>query len=166
MDITQFLQQQWYSRRYIIELLQDSCIKKNKEIISFLIIGIASVLIDASLYFIFSDYFLLNINISKGMSFVAGATFGFFCNKNITFLNQNQYNFIISLILFIILYAITLSINILINYYSLTFFLFVFLGIWHNIVFSKIIAFLLATSISTVLNYLGMKFIVFKKLNK
>ena len=34
---------------------------KNKEIISFLIIGIASVLIDASLYFIFSDYFLLNI---------------------------------------------------------------------------------------------------------
>lgn len=35
MDITQFLQQQWYSRRHIVNLLQDSCIKKNDTTISF-----------------------------------------------------------------------------------------------------------------------------------
>lgn len=122
-------------------------IKKNKkELIRFLIAGFSAVGVDLISYNILLNF--LNHNIAKGFAFFFGTAIAYLVNKYWTFeKHEKSYREILK---FAFLYSATLIINIITNHYVLIASEFVFL------------AFLIATGISAIINFLGQKFWVFK----
>jgi putative flippase GtrA len=120
--------------------------KINKEIMRFVIAGFAAVSTDLVTYYIMLNFF--KFDIAKMLSFFLGSIVAFMINKYWTFEKyKKSYK---QIILFAILYITTLSVNVIINHFTLYFLEIVFL------------AFLIATGASTILNFLGQKFLVFK----
>lgn len=119
-----------------------------KEILKFLVGGGSAVVTDALVYFLLqssgTDLFW-----AKAVSFVCGSIVGFVINKLWTF-DAKKFS-VIEILKYCLLYACTASINALVNSVVL------------NISSYYILAFLCATGVSTVLNFLGQKFFVFKK---
>ena len=120
--------------------------KNKKELIRFLIAGFSAVGVDLISYNVLLNF--IDYNIAKGFSFFLGTAIAFFINKYWTFeKDEKSYREILK---FALLYSATLTINIITNHYVLIASDFVFL------------AFLIATGISAVINFLGQKFWVFK----
>lgn len=117
-----------------------------KELQRFLIVGFSAVGTDALVYFILINF--LNTEVSKMLSFVSGSFLAFLLNKIWTFENSSSVK--PQIVKFAALYISTLVIN---NYTNS-----MFLELFNNTLF----AFLVATGVSTVLNFLGQKFWVFK----
>lgn len=119
-----------------------------KEVFRFLIGGGSAVLTDWLSY-----RFLLNtgitISAAKVVSYVLGAAVGFVINKFWTFESKQLKKS--EILKYIILYACSAAANTCIN----------------NLVLSlfeiSVLAFLVATGISTVINFIGQKFFVFRK---
>ena len=122
----------------------------SKEIRYFLIIGILTVLIDYLVYFL-SRKFFINTSQAKAFGFISGTVFAFLANRNITFKNHN--NIWGHLYKFLILYSGTLFINITINN-SL-------LNLLTDFHYKVQLSFLITTSTSAVINFIGMKYFVF-----
>ena len=123
--------------------------KNYLEIYRFIIVGIISVSIDFFFYYFFIYFEILDPYNSKRISFILGAIFAFYANRNYVFkVNKKKFS---QYIMFSILYFTSFVIN----------------SIVHDYVFliSKftIIAFLCATFVSTVTNFIGQKFVIFKK---
>jgi putative flippase GtrA len=107
-----------------------------------------AVLIDAVVYYIMVVYQITTPSIAKRISFIVGSIWVFVANKFFTF---KQPKFKISEFpLFALLYTCTLLINSFI----------------HDLVLDQFryegLAFIFATGTSTILNYIGQKWIVFK----
>ncbi len=117
-----------------------------KEIPKFLVTGILAVFTDYCSYLLLSHF--ITIDIAKGISFTLGASVAFILNKFWTF--EYEKKAISAILPFISLYASTLIVNVTLNHFSLIY-----------ISELKTVAFLIATSASTVLNFIGMKFWVF-----
>ncbi len=122
-----------------------------KEIPVFLIVGATTVGVD------FLTYKLLlwtgiDYNPAKAVGFVTGTVFAYAANRLWTFGHvAHKPN---SLPRFCLLYGLTLAANVLIN----RFFLFAL----EVMIQAVQIAFLIATGVSATLNFLGMKFFVFR----
>lgn len=119
-----------------------------KEFIWFLIAGFSAVFTDLSTYY--GLKLLLPIHYAKGISFVLGSIAAFIINKYKTF-EKADFS-ILEILQFTSLYSFTLGANVVVNFLVL-----VFSANW------IFFAFLCATGTSTVLNYIGQKFWVFKK---
>ena len=119
------------------------------EIYKFIIIGIIAVSIDAFVYYLLGNFEFFSYEISKRISFICGAAFAFFFNRSYVF--QSKHKNISQILGFSILYLISF----LCNAFS------------HDFVLNKLaiptVAFIFATAVSTIINYLGQKFIIFKK---
>ena len=124
---------------------------KDYQIIRFLIVGSLTVAIDLLFYFLLL-YFNIDTYISKSISFSLGAVFAFYANKSFTFSNSKAG--LIKFVIFIILYLCTLFINVISNESVLDL-------IGHTNP-SLVLAFIFATILSATINFLGMKYIVFK----
>ncbi|MEC9281062.1 MAG: GtrA family protein [Bdellovibrionota bacterium] len=127
----------------------DEALGKNinkKELQRFLVVGLSAVGTDALVYFILINF--LSTEVAKMLSFVSGSFLAFLLNKIWTF--ENSASVKPQIIKFAILYISTLVIN---NYTNS-----LVLELFNNTLF----AFLVATGVSTVLNFLGQKFWVFK----
>lgn len=118
-----------------------------REILKFLIGGGSAVLIDAVIYAVLKQK--INLSIAKAISYVSGAIVGFTINKLWTF--ESKRFLLSEVIKYIFLYAFSAGVNTLVNRAGLY--------LTDNAVF----AFLCATGMSTVINFLGQKFIVFRK---
>ena len=127
----------------------------NNEIYRFLIVGFLTVLIDFLSYFLLL-YFIISSSFAKTLSFILGASFAYFANNKFTF-KYNIYNKK-NIFLFVVLYVVSLTINVFINE-LLLYLLYAF-----NVKY--FLSFFMATFISASVNYLGMKYIVFKKNHK
>jgi putative flippase GtrA len=131
------------SKNILVKLLE-------YEVARFLIVGGTIVLIDLICYFI-----LINTgfetSISKGVSFSIGAVFAYFANLKYTF--QSSMGGFFRFTVFTLLYLSTLVVNVVSNE--------ILLKLTSQINSSLIIAFLIATSLSATLNFIGMKYIVF-----
>ena len=124
--------------------------KTRKQLKYFVHIGILTVLIDY-LFYNFSQKINLNITEAKAFGFISGTVFAFLANRNITFRNHN--NIWGHLYKFIILYSGTLFINVTINNNLLN---------WLTDFHYKVqLSFLIATSTSAIINFIGMKYFVF-----
>ena len=127
---------------------QPNSSRLKREILRFLIVGGIAVAIDALLYYIILDFNLAIPAVSKRISFTTGAVWAYFANKYFTFL-QSRIQFK-EPFKFAIIYLIGFILN------SLT----------HDLSFhfdnSLILSFLLATGVSTVWNFIGQKWFVFK----
>lgn len=117
-----------------------------KELKRFLIAGISAVGTDLITYYILLNF--LPHDISKAISFIFGTVVAFVINKYWTFEKyEKSYKEIIK---FGMLYSATLGANVLTNKIVLEYTSLIFL------------AFLVATGVSTILNFIGQKFWVFK----
>ena len=123
-----------------------------KEVFIFTLIGISAVLIDISTYIVLVSLTKL-ITLSKFISFILGACFSYYGNKNFTFKVKAKK---ITPLFFSGTYVISLLINISINNYSL------FLFSYKNY-FSILFSLFLSTIFSAIFNFMMMKFFVFKR---
>lgn len=121
-----------------------------KEILIFLIVGVTTVLVDFLTYrtLLITG---LNVDLCKSISFLTGTVFAFFANRKWTFGHQTHENG--SAFRFMLLYALTLGLNVLVNT--------TFLSILYDFSLKITIAFILATGVSAMTNFIGMKFFVF-----
>jgi len=125
--------------------------KKNfLEAYRFLLVGLCSVTIDFLFYYIFIHLNFLDPNNSKRLSFILGASFAFFANRSFVFKVEERK--ITQYIYFSILYFTSFIFNSLVHDYTYLFTKIIFLS------------FLVATGVSTIINFIGQKFIIFKKI--
>ena len=118
-----------------------------KELLKFCVGGGSAVAVDFVVYMLLKQQIL--ITVAKVISFVVGAIAGFIINKLWTFESKS---FKTSEVLkYIFLYVCSATANTLVNKGVL------------SLVDSSIFAFLCATGTSTIINFLGQKFFVFKK---
>jgi len=122
------------------------------EVLRFLLVGGTTVLIDFFIYLLLLYVMGLETNFSKGVSFSSGTLFAYFANKKLTFKSQLKGTYVF--VLFLILYIGTLTINVSVNELGL-------------LVFGKteigfILSLFISTGFSAVLNFIGMKYLVFK----
>jgi putative flippase GtrA len=117
-----------------------------KELKRFLVAGVCAVTIDLIAYYLLLDF--LSHDIAKAISFVLGTIFAFLINKYWTFeKHKKSYKEVFQ---FGVLYIVTLGFNVLTNKMVIDNTQMVFL------------AFLMATGVSTVLNFIGQKWWVFR----
>ncbi len=118
-----------------------------KEILKFLVGGGSAVVVDALFYAILKAY--IDFSVAKAISYILGAFVGFIINKLWTF--ESKKFKVSEIYKYIILYACSALVNTRVNKFV----------IW--IIPSTVFAFLCATGTSTVMNFLGQKFLVFRK---
>jgi putative flippase GtrA len=128
-----------------------------RELAVFLVCGCAAVLTDGVTYFLLSGWSVSH-PVAKAVSFVTGSAVAYFANKTFTFRVQDpegtdRWGRVVR---FSGLYLSTLGANVLVNQLALTLF--------SDLLDGRVagFAFLCATGMSTVLNYLGQKFWVFR----
>ena len=119
-----------------------------KEILKFLIGGGSAVIVDYIVYQLLM-YIGASISISKAISYITGASVGFLINKLWTF--ESKHFSSLEIIKYILLYACSACANTIVNKFVL------WLFCW------ELFAFLCATGTSTIMNFIGQKFFVFKK---
>ena len=122
-----------------------------KEILKFLVGGGSAVLVDYLTYRLFLHQGL-NLTLAKSISYVLGAAVGFVINKLWTFESKGFSK--AEIFRYILLYACSALANTAVNRVVL----------W--ILPVQVIAFLCATGVSTIMNFLGQKFFVFRKDDK
>lgn len=93
----------------------------------------------------------INVNIANGIAYITGTAFSFFANKSWTFLNASPAVNVIGR--FVVLHMGSLVANVLVNWIAL------FLLIDQP--FAIGLAFLAGIFVSTIINFMGMKFFVF-----
>lgn len=122
--------------------------------VRFLPVGICAVALDLVVYAGLSAGGI-PVSVSKGTGFIAGALFSYVGNRHFTFRKEGGWQ---GVILFSLVYLTSLTLNVTING--------VVLSLLGNIGFfavaSGLLAFLVATAVSTVTNFFGMKFLVFR----
>ena len=126
-----------------------------RELAVFLVVGSLTVLIDFLIYrgLVWTDW--MTVDKAKAIGFLAGTLFAYFANKVWTFGHQEHAPN--SAWRFVLLYAITLGANVLVNAGCLV--------LISTLPIAVPVAFLIATGMSAVLNFIGMKLFVFKASN-
>lgn len=130
-----------------------------KQFAIFLIAGSLTVLVDFCIYKLLCHFELVDLVAAKSVGFVAGTLFAYVINRLWTFSQQTSAQGTAGR--FVLLYVSTLAVNVFVN--SLT------LGLLENapIANQRVqVAFVFATATSATLNFLGMKFFVFKTANQ
>ncbi len=125
-----------------------------KQVRRFLVIGVLSVLLDLACYAILMRAGLAT-HAAKGISYVAGMALGFAGNKLWTF--ESARRSAAEPITYLTLYAATLAVNVVVNGLVLA-----LAGDWVPSRWAKAAAFLVATGVTTVLNFLGMRLVTFR----
>ena len=125
-----------------------------RELSIFLIVGSLTVLVDFTAYRGLVFLQLLNIDMAKAVGFLTGTVFAYFANRFWTFGHKPAAAG--SAWRFVVLYTATLAVNVYINALALDKLI--------GLAFVVQLAFLLATGVSAILNFVGMKFFVFRKL--
>lgn len=123
-----------------------------RELAIFLIVGSLTVLIDFVTYRCLYGLNLTTVNAAKAAGFLVGTVFAYFANRIWTFGHNTHASG--SAWRFLLLYTVTLLANVTVNTLALK--------ALFNIKGDVQLAFLLATGISATLNFLGMKWFVFK----
>ena len=121
-----------------------------KQLASYSTIGFISLAIDAMVYIILSEIFLVSKSLSKIISFIIGSINSFLGNKMLTFrIKSFDYK---EPIKFILLYSISLIANSLSHDYFLK-------------IFDGFLPFVISTIVAVIINFTGLKLWVFKNKN-
>jgi putative flippase GtrA len=123
-----------------------------RELAIFLVVGALTVLVDFVSYRGLIGFGVMAVDMAKATGFLIGTLFAYFANRFWTFGHKPHVRG--SAWRFAVLYASTLGANVLINSLALKLFV--------DAVAAIPLAFLVATGVSSSLNFLGMKFFVFR----
>jgi len=122
-----------------------------KQLLSYSSIGVISLVIDATIYIILSEIFLVSKSLSKIVSFIIASINSFLGNKIFTFKVKS-----FSLrepLKFILLYFVSLIANSLTHDFLLSY-------------FDGLMPFVISTLVSIIINFMGQKLWVFKNIKK
>jgi putative flippase GtrA len=122
----------------------------------FLLNGLLSVSIAYLIYWALVSGGILSINLANGFAYLAGMAYGFFANRRWAFQDSELITGN-KIARYIALHTFTLFVNVSVN--SIVFY---FIRGVHG---DMLIAFLVAISITTILNFIGLKYWVFSKKN-
>ena len=125
--------------------------KTKHEALVFLVVGSITVFIDFVVYRLTVGLEFLEPSVAKTVSFLVGMIFAFVANKKFTFQSQSPSKE--EIFPFLCTYALSLVVNIFVHSQVFKYYTFAF---------KHEVAFLMATGASTVMNFLGMKFLVFR----
>ncbi len=120
--------------------------RERRRVLRFAVTGCACVAVDFAVYQWLGG--MLSPHVAKGISYLAGVGVGFVGNKFWTF--ESRQKSWAEPALYLLVYAATLAINVAVN------------AIVRAETGSEAFAFLTATGITTVLNYLGLRFLAFR----
>ena len=123
-----------------------------RELGIFLVVGVLTVIIDYFVYHALVWSQLLLVHTAKGVGFVSGTVFAYFANRFWTFGHKQHATG--SLWRFVLLYATTLLTNVWVNA--------LMLSVLSAVPRVMQLGFLIATVMSAMINFIGMKFFVFK----
>ena len=112
-----------------------------KELLRFLVAGLSAVGTDLGVYYLLSSY--TEEALAKGVSFFTGTVVAYIINKYWTF-EQKEKSYT-EMVKFGVLYLFSLTVNVLVNQFILDTFE------------HKFIAFIIATGVSTCINFVGQK---------
>jgi len=126
-----------------------------KNFFKFLLVGCIALFTDISIYFILLQFSWPSIA-AKALSFCFGVAVGYILNSLFTFNNLKLIKQ--ELKKYILVYSISLIVNLLINEFFL---LLLDASPWSRYAF--IIAVIFATTMSLLMNFLGLRYYVFKK---
>ena len=121
-----------------------------KELLRFCVGGGSAVVTDLIVYLLLKGF--VGVSTAKIISFVAGAIVGFVINKLWTFGSKKFVYY--EPLKYCVLYLFSAIVNALVNKVVL------------NLFYIVILAWFVATGCSTVINFLGQKFFVFRKWGK
>jgi putative flippase GtrA len=116
-----------------------------------LVVGTLSVLVDLGVYSTLATGARLAVSLAKAISYLAGVVVGFVLNKRWTF--ESSRRSWQEATTYLVLYAVTLSVNVGCNRLVLSLF-----GADH-----RPLAFIAATGVTTVLNFIGMRLVTFRQ---
>ena len=119
----------------------------SREVFRFSISGIGAVFVDFITYYVLIDF--LSFSLAKGISFLTGSLVSFTANKYWTF--EKHEKSAIEVVKFYSLYVFSLGMNVVLNSLVLD----------YNVDLIYI-AFLVATGVSVVINFIGLKYWVYK----
>lgn len=125
-----------------------------RELLVFLIVGSLTVLLDFLSYRSLLWTGWTGTGVAKASGFIIGTVFAYFANRAFTFGHRTHAPG--SAWRFALLYAVSLGANVGVNA--------LVLGLLAGMAMAVQGAFLVATGVSTVLNFLGMKMFVFRDL--
>lgn len=126
-----------------------------KQLLRFLVVGSMSVAVDFAVYRVLAV--AMPPDVAKGVSYLAGVVVGFFGNKWWTF--ESSRRSAAEPLVYLALYAVTLGVNVACNRAALAV-LPALAVVGSN---GTGLAFLFATGVTTILNFLGMKKITFRR---
>ncbi|HIT56029.1 TPA: GtrA family protein [Candidatus Galligastranaerophilus intestinigallinarum] len=134
--------------------------KTKKEISRFILSGILAVLTDTFVYYILSHF--IDLSLAKGISFLTGTITAYLMNKYYTF--EQKRKSIKEVVKFLLLYLVSLTANVGVNKTCLLILpsAFSYISFLNNFQAVKLFSFLCATGTSTIINFSGQKFWVFK----
>lgn len=121
---------------------------QRKELLRFLVGGGSAVATDYCIYQMGMRLIGLEQPLAKGISFLCGSAVGFVINKLWTFESRSFQAG--ELLRYALLYTVTAVLNALVNQAAV------------SVIPIEIFGFLCATGVSTILNFLGQKFFVFR----
>jgi putative flippase GtrA len=125
-----------------------------RELVIFLIVGLLTVVIDCTVYFILLGAVGLTTTVAKTTGFLLGTIFAYVANRRFTFKQPGLFS-VRSLLMFSGWYFVTLLTNVGANA--------LLLKVFSTITWSVWLSFFLATGISAILNFIGMKYLIFNK---
>jgi len=125
-----------------------------RELAIFLVVGASTVFVDFIIYRGILGFQFMEVDMAKATGFLVGTLFAYFANRFWTFGHKSHITG--SAWRFSALYLSTLGANVLINALALK--------LLADVAAFFQLAFLLATGVSACLNFLGMKFFVFRSI--
>ena len=126
-----------------------------RELALFLVVGTSTVLVDFIIYLGLIGFQVMEVDMAKATGFLIGSLFAYLANRFCTFGHKAHVPG--SAWRFLALYSSSLGSNVLINSISLKF-------LADEAAAIKL-AFLFATGVSACINFLGMKFFVFRPIS-
>lgn len=123
-----------------------------RELGAFLLVGCLAVLVDFCAYHACLAFAPQHAVFAKAFGFISGAMFSYVANKAWTFARPQSVPGCAER--FVVLYGVTLAANVSVNSVALDYFA--------ALPWASHIAFVLATGTSTVLNFFGLKLLVFR----
>lgn len=127
--------------------------RERRQLTRFLVIGGCATCVDLCIYLLLTSLGLFHASAAKGTSYLSAMVFGFFGNKLWAF--QSNRRSLDEPLAFFALYGATLLVNVGLNALGLSIF-------GHSLP-ARLVAFVAATGVTTVLNFLGLRFVAFRR---
>lgn len=126
-------------------------LKNSPQFFKFLIVGGVSTIINYSTFYLLFSIFNIHYLYSSGTGYFTGLIVGYVLNRNWSFVEHKSSKRVTEFVKYLVLYIVSLLLSLI----SLELLVSI-LGV------NALIANVVAIGISTIINFLGLKFIVFK----